>query len=117
MSQNINVAVIVGSLRKDSVNRKASLALAEVAPPDLKLRTVGIGTIPLYNQDAKVDRVPEPWTLFRGQMRVAMLCCSSRQIQPFGAGLAEECDRCRLPPRWQQRVVRKARRKPPDCAQ
>jgi chromate reductase, NAD(P)H dehydrogenase (quinone) len=45
------VAVVVGSLRKDSLNRKMAKALAAMAPPTLSLEIVEIGQLPLYNQD------------------------------------------------------------------
>ena len=40
MSNVYNVAVVVGSLRKASINRKIALALAELAPANLKLEIV-----------------------------------------------------------------------------
>jgi chromate reductase, NAD(P)H dehydrogenase (quinone) len=46
-----DVAVIVGSLRKDSINRKVANALAELAPSGLKLSIIEIGQLPIYNQD------------------------------------------------------------------
>jgi chromate reductase, NAD(P)H dehydrogenase (quinone) len=46
-----NVAVIVGSLRKDSFNEKLANALAKLAPPDFSFHQVQIGDLPLYNQD------------------------------------------------------------------
>lgn len=65
-----NVAVIVGSLRKDSINRKLALALADLAPAELQLRIVEIGQLPLYNQDE--DEPPLPvWTAFRDQIKAA----------------------------------------------
>jgi chromate reductase len=51
MSTPRDVAVIVGSLRKDSFNRKMAKAMAAMAPPVLKLEIVEIGQLPLYNQD------------------------------------------------------------------
>ena len=45
------VAVVVGSLRKDSFNRKMAKALAAIAPESLSLEIVEIGALPLYNQD------------------------------------------------------------------
>ncbi len=51
MSTTRNVAVIVGSLRKESFNRKIANALIAMAPPPLKLEIVEIGELPLYNQD------------------------------------------------------------------
>jgi chromate reductase, NAD(P)H dehydrogenase (quinone) len=45
------IAVIVGSLRKDSFNRRLGSALAKLAPPDFSFRPVRIDDLPLYNQD------------------------------------------------------------------
>ena len=47
----IRIAVIVGSLRKESFNRKLADALAKLAPPEFSFRQVQIGDLPLYNQD------------------------------------------------------------------
>ena len=64
------VAVIVGSLRKDSINRKVANALAELAPPSLKLVIVGIGDLPLCNQDDD-DKSPAPSVAFRERIKAA----------------------------------------------
>ena len=45
------VAVIVGSLRRQSHNKALAAAATRLAPPDLAFRTVEIGDLPLYNQD------------------------------------------------------------------
>ena len=50
MSQ-YQIAVIVGSLRKDSFNRKLANALVKLAPPDFAFKQLAIGNLPLYNQD------------------------------------------------------------------
>ena len=50
MSQ-YNIAVIVGSLRKDSFNRKLATALARLAPADFRFTQVRLDDLPLYNQD------------------------------------------------------------------
>jgi chromate reductase, NAD(P)H dehydrogenase (quinone) len=55
MSTPRNVAVIVGSLRKDSLNRKMANALIALAPESLKLAIHEIGALPLYNQDHDAD--------------------------------------------------------------
>jgi chromate reductase len=47
----IHIAVIVGSLRQDSLNRKLADGMAHLAPPDFNLSTVKIDDLPLYNQD------------------------------------------------------------------
>ncbi len=46
-----HIAVIVGSLRKDSFNRKLAEAVGRLAPADFRFRPVEIGDLPLYNQD------------------------------------------------------------------
>lgn len=45
------VGVLVGSLRKDSFNRKMANALIKLAPPEFKFKFIQIGDLPLYNQD------------------------------------------------------------------
>jgi len=45
------IAVIPGSLRKDSFNRKFAEALAKLAPPDFAFKLLNVGGLPLYNQD------------------------------------------------------------------
>ena len=64
MPQTRNVAVLVGSLRKDSFNRKMARALVTVAPEALKLEIVEIGQLPYYNQDDEAEP-PAPWVAFR----------------------------------------------------
>ena len=50
MSQ-YNIAVIVGSIRKDSLNQKLADALVKLAPPEFSFKNVRIDDLPLYNQD------------------------------------------------------------------
>lgn len=45
------IAVIVGSLRRDSFNRKLANAIVKLAPPEFSFQQVQIGDLPLYNQD------------------------------------------------------------------
>ncbi len=45
------IAVIVGSLRRDSFNRKLASALAHLAPSDYTFEQIQIDDLPLYNQD------------------------------------------------------------------
>jgi chromate reductase, NAD(P)H dehydrogenase (quinone) len=70
MAKTYNVAVLVGSLRKDSINRKVANALIELAPSSLKLGFVEIGALPLYNQDTDASP-PAPWVAFRTQIKAA----------------------------------------------
>lgn len=45
------IAVIVGSLRRDSFNRKLASAIVKLAPSEFAFKQVQIGDLPLYNQD------------------------------------------------------------------
>ena len=45
------IAVIVGSLREASFNRKLAEAIVKLAPPEFSFKQVTIGNLPLYNQD------------------------------------------------------------------
>jgi chromate reductase len=55
MAESKKVAVLVGSLRKDSLNRKLANALIRMAPESLKLEIVEIGALPLFNQEFEAD--------------------------------------------------------------
>ena len=68
MSQVFTVAVLVGSLRKASLNRKVAQALGELAPSNLKLKIVEIGDLPLYNEDIDTDP-PAAYKAFREQIK------------------------------------------------
>lgn len=70
MEKTHNVAVIVGSLSKNSINRKVAHALAELAPVSLKLSMVEIGQLPIYNQDEDVSP-PAAWIAFRERIKSA----------------------------------------------
>ena len=64
------IALIVGSLRKDSLNRKFANALVEVAPAGLQFEFVDVGDLPLYNQDLDdANTPPAAWTAFRDKLR------------------------------------------------
>lgn len=65
-----NVAVLVGSLRKASLNRMAAHALMKLAPENLTLSAVEIGALPLYNQDRDAAP-PAEWTSFREKIAAA----------------------------------------------
>ena len=71
MSQVYSVAVVVGSLRKESYNRKVARALSELAPSSLALKIVEIGELPLYNEDIDQDSPPAAYSDFRSQLQAA----------------------------------------------
>jgi chromate reductase len=68
MASAHTVAVLVGSLRKESWNRKLANALQGLAPDTLKPAIVEIGQLPLYNQDSDANP-PGEWTAFRERIR------------------------------------------------
>ncbi|SRR5690606_19138974 len=45
------IGVVVGSLRRESLNRKLANAVIKLGPPEFKFQSLEIGDLPLYNQD------------------------------------------------------------------
>ena len=70
MSPPFDVAVFVGSLRKEAFSRKTANALIGLAPASLKLSIVEIGQLPLYNQDDEAHP-PASWASFRQRVKAA----------------------------------------------
>lgn len=64
------VAVIVGSLRKDSINRQFAQALARLARSRLDLHFIEIGDLPLYDQDLEAE-LPSAVVRFKHQIESA----------------------------------------------
>jgi chromate reductase, NAD(P)H dehydrogenase (quinone) len=62
-----NVAIVVGSLREGSLNRKVAKAMCAASPGDFDCRIVEIGDLPLYDEDLDKDP-PEAWTRFRREI-------------------------------------------------
>ena len=65
------IAVVVGSLRKESWNRKIAKELMRLAPEDLKLEIVEIGDLPHYNEDLENETPPQAWTDFRSSIKAS----------------------------------------------
>lgn len=63
-----NIAVIVGSLRKESFSRRIAKALIELAPESLTLEILEIGGLQMYNQDLE-EVPPAAWTEFRSRLK------------------------------------------------
>ena len=59
------IAVLIGSLRKASFNRKLAKVLTELAPPSLQLDIVEINSLPFYNEDLDTANPPVAWQEFR----------------------------------------------------
>jgi chromate reductase len=65
------IAVLVGSLRKDSFTRKVAKTLMELAPPTLQMEFVELRDLPMYNQDDDTGNPPPAFTEFRNRIRAA----------------------------------------------
>ena len=61
------IGVLIGSLRKESWNRKMAHALIEVAPDVLEPEIISIGDLPLYNEDLEASP-PAEWLAFRSRL-------------------------------------------------
>ncbi len=62
------IAVLIGSLRKDSFTKKIVSALIKQAPASLKFEFVDIAGLPLYNEDLDADP-PVSWQAFRQKLK------------------------------------------------
>lgn len=62
-----NIAIIVGSLRAGSLNRKMARAICGIRDDNLDCSMIEIGDLPLYNQDLDTNP-PEQWRRFREQV-------------------------------------------------
>ena len=80
MDRTNDVAVIVGSLRKDSFNRKVANALAELAPATLKLSIIEIGHLPIYNQDGDENPQQHGRNFASGLERLTLFSLLRRNI-------------------------------------
>jgi chromate reductase len=63
-----SIAVIVGSLRKQSYSRKLANALIELARPAPDMKIVEIGDLALYDEDSEAAP-PQTWLTFRDAIR------------------------------------------------
>ena len=71
------IAIIVGSLREGSINRRVARSICALRDDNLDCSMIEIGDLPLYNQDLDTDP-PAPWVRFREQVAEAdgVLFCS-----------------------------------------
>jgi len=68
---NYKIAIIVGSLREGSINRKIARSICAMHGDNLDCSMVSIGDLDLYNQDIDTDSPPESWKRFRDQVGAA----------------------------------------------
>lgn len=70
MSDVLDIAAVVGSLRRESFTRRLVEALVRMVPPGLRIELVAIGELPLYNQDNEASP-PAAWSAFRTRIQRA----------------------------------------------
>jgi chromate reductase, NAD(P)H dehydrogenase (quinone) len=71
MPSTPKVVVLVGSLRKESFNRKTANAMIALKAAPLEYEFAEIGNQPLYNQDLDTDNPPAEWAALRRQIKAA----------------------------------------------
>jgi chromate reductase len=64
------IAILVGSLRKDSINRKVAQSICAIRGDNLQCSMIEIGDLPLYNQEYDGNSPPE-YERFREEIRSA----------------------------------------------
>ena len=64
------IAILVGSLREGSINRKVARSICALRGDNLDCSMIEIGDLPLYNQDLD-SNPPEQWVRFRQQIAAA----------------------------------------------
>lgn len=62
------IAILVGSLRKESFNLKTAKTLIEVAPESLSFEIIEIGNLPFFNEDLE-SNPPKEWVSFKKQIK------------------------------------------------
>jgi len=61
------IAIIVGSLREGSLNRKVARSICAIRNDNLDCSMIEIGDLPLFNQDLEMTP-PEQWVRFKDQV-------------------------------------------------
>jgi chromate reductase len=95
----LNVAVLVGSLRKDAYSRKIAHVLIGLAPACLDCRIVEIADMPLYTEDLDSEP-PASWSRFRNEIRGAdaILIVTPEYNRSIPGGLKNAIDVGSRPP-------------------
>ena len=65
-----SIAIVVGSIRKGSLNRKVAKAMCNASPESLNCHIVEIADLPLYDPDLDNDP-PASWRRFREEIAAA----------------------------------------------
>ena len=108
--EKLNIALVVGSNRRESLNRKLAQALAEMFGAGVATSWVQIDDLPLYNQDLEGD-LPASVVRFKSEIAAAdgILFVTPEHNRSLPTVLKNAIDWGTRPP-WRDRVARKARR-------
>ena len=100
---------MVGSNRRESINRKLAQAIARLADARLAARFVQIDDLPMYNQDLE-SPLPASVARFKAEIEEAdALLFVTPGAQPLPPGRPEECNRLGRAALRAQFMGRKAR--------
>ena len=93
------VAVFVGSLRKESFNKKLALALAELGKDKLRFNIVPLDDVPMFNQDLEQD-LPPPVARIKQAVQEAdgLLLVTPEYNRSIPPVLKNALDWCSRPP-------------------
>jgi len=89
----IQVGIIVGSLRRESINRKIANAIVALLPAEFKCVFIPIGDLALYNEDEE-PKPNEAWTRFRNAVKAsqALIFCTPEYNRGIPGGLKNAVD-------------------------
>ena len=65
--ENKKIAVLIGSLRKESLSRKMAKSIISLAPAELDMEIIELGGLQLYNEDLE-ETLPKEWADFRQRL-------------------------------------------------
>ena len=110
------VAVIVGSIRKDSINKKLATALEKLGAGKLEFQRIRIDDLPLFNQDDEASPPPEVVRM-KGEIKAAdaVLFVTPEHNRSIPAAMKNAFDWASRPLR-QERLDRQGRRGDRDVA-
>ena len=88
------IAVLVGSLRKESFTRRVANSLIDVAPDGFELTIVELRDLPLYNEDDETATPPQAFTVFREAIQSAdgILFCTPEYNRSVPGSLKNAID-------------------------
>ena len=86
MTRERKIAVVVGSLRKESFSRKVARAIAAEMPEGYAADEVDLSAVGLYNQDLDTDDPPATWAELRKVIKpAAVVSVTPGALGAFGA--------------------------------